>query len=71
MIYSNSLVMPYLEERSTKNILPSMFQATSRKNLPAIDHAKHFMHCTIKLFYCPNTFLFKGFLHDILVFARV
>ena len=63
--------MPYLEERSTKNILPSIFQATSRKNLPAIDHAKHFMHCTIKLFYCQNTFLAKGFLHDILVFARV
>ena len=71
MINTNSLVMPYLEERSTKNILPSIFQATSRKNLLAIDHAKQFMHCTIKLSYCENTFLANGFLHDILVFARV
>ena len=63
--------MPYLEERSTKISCLQYFKQPAEKNLPAIDHAKHFMHCTIKLFYCQNTFLAKGFLHDILVSARV
>ena len=50
MINSNSLVMPYLEERSTKNILPLIFQATSRKNFASNRSRQTFYALHHKLF---------------------
>ena len=32
-----------------------------QKNQPTIDHAKHFVHSAIKLFYCQKKFVAKGF----------